>query len=141
MANRPHPQPITLSDETISALAAAIGGGGGGGGGATGGLTDAELRASAVGVKPVLASGGNLSVSTTTTGANWITLGAQACSQVTLVNDSGTKIEVRQGGGGVGLRIPDGMAYTFFGLANANALSVRRVDLANTAVTVTGRWA
>lgn len=91
-------------------------------------------------VLPSMASGGNISAQTAATGTNWTAYGSQACKQLTLSNQSGTTIEVRQGGGGVGLQIPTGAFYTFFGITNANQLEVRRVDTSNTQVTITARW-
>jgi hypothetical protein len=89
---------------------------------------------------PTMANGGHLSLTTNATGTNWTAFGSQACKQLTLSNQTGTTLEVRQGGAGVGFQIPDGAFYTFFGITNANQLSVRRVDTSNTQVTVTARW-
>lgn len=91
-------------------------------------------------VVPSMTSGGNLSAQTAATGTNWTSYGSQSCKQLTLSNQSGTTIEVRQGGAGVGLQIPTGAFYTFFGITNANQLEVRRVDTSNTQVTITARW-
>ena len=91
-------------------------------------------------VIPSMTSGGNTSVQTAATGANWTAFASQACKQLTLSNQSGTTIEVRQGAAGVGLQIPSGAFYTFFGITNANQLEVRRVDTSNTQVTITARW-
>lgn len=89
---------------------------------------------------PAMASGGHLSVTTAATGTNWTAFGSQACSQLTLSNQTDTTLEVRQGATGVGLQIPTGTFYTFFGLSNASSLDVRRVDTSNTQVTATARW-
>lgn len=91
-------------------------------------------------VIPLMASGGNVSAQTNATGTNWTAYGSQVCRQCTLSNQTGTTIEVRQGGSGVGLQIPTGAFYTFFGITNTNQLEVRRVDTSNTQVTVTARW-
>ncbi len=109
-------------------------------GGAFAGLTDTQLRAAAVATIPAMASGGHLSVTTATTGTNFTAFAAQACKQLTILNDTGTKLEVRQDGAGVAIRVPDGAVMTFFGLTNANQLGVRRVDVSNTQVTATARW-
>jgi len=103
-------------------------------------LTDAQLRASNIPVIPSMASGGNISAQTAATGTNWTAYSSQTCKQLTLSNQSGTTIEVRQGGTGVGLQIPTGSFYTFFGITNTNQLEIRRVDTANTQVTITARW-
>lgn len=91
-------------------------------------------------VTPEMSSGGNLSVQTAATGANWTVIGAQACKQLTLVNNTGTKIEFRQGGAGVGVVVFDQSGFTIYGITNANQIEIRRVDQANTQVTVQGRW-
>jgi hypothetical protein len=140
----------------------------------TNGLTDAQLRASAVPVSvstlplptgaatestlsalntktpavdnnrspviPSMFNGGNISVQTAATGTNYTAFASQVCKQLTISNQSGVTIEVRQGAAGVALQIPTGAFYTFFGITNANQLDVRRVDTQNTQVTITARW-
>lgn len=91
-------------------------------------------------VLPSMASGGNISAQTNATGTNYTAFASQACKQLTLSNQSGTTIEVRQGGAGVGFQIPTGAFYTFFGLTNSNQLEIRRVDTSNTQITITARW-
>jgi hypothetical protein len=95
---------------------------------------------SLIGVSPQLSSGGNASAQTNATGTNFTVLGSQACKQLTVVNNTGTTIEVQQGGSGVALPIQDQDRYTFYGLSNANQLGIRRVDQSNTQVTVAYRW-
>jgi hypothetical protein len=90
--------------------------------------------------KPLMTSGGNLTAQTNATGTNWTAFAAQACAQLTIINDSGTKIEVRQGGAGVALPVRDGATYTLFGLTNANQIDLRRSDTSNTQVVVHARW-
>lgn len=133
----------------------------------TNGLTDAQLRAtplplptgaatestlSALNTKvpaidnnrspviPSMVNGGNISVQTAATGTNYTAFASQVCKQLTLSNQSGVTIEVRQGAAGVALQIPTGTFYTFFGITNSNQLDVRRVDTSNTQVTITARW-
>lgn len=91
-------------------------------------------------VSPIMTSGGNLSAQTAATGTNRTAFASQACKQLTISNQTGTTIEVRQGGSGVGLQIPTGTFYTFFGITNTDQLDIRRVDTSNTQVTVTARW-
>lgn len=91
-------------------------------------------------ITPVMSNGGNASAQTAATGTNYTALTAQACQQVTIVNDTGTKLEVRQDGAGVALKILDNSYYTFYGIGNANQLAVRRADTSNTQVTATYRW-
>lgn len=99
-----------------------------------------SLDSGRVPVLPSMASGGNIAVTTAATGTNFTAFASQVCKQVTLSNQSGTVVEVRQGATGVALQIPTGAFYTFFGITNANELHVRRTDLSNTQVTITARW-
>ncbi len=131
--------PALAADATVVASGVALGAGGGGVA-VTGPLTDAQLRASSVPTLPAMAAGANVSLTTNATGSNFQGFGSQACKQVTIVNDTGTKLDVRQDGGGALLRLPDGAIYTFFGLTNLNQLQVRRTDQSNTQVVVSGRW-
>jgi hypothetical protein len=91
-------------------------------------------------MKPAMTDGGHGQVQTAAVGTNWTALASQNCRQLTIANDTGTKLEVRQGGTGVGFPIFDSTYYTFFGLSNANQLEVRRADTSNTQVTVEYRW-
>ena len=91
-------------------------------------------------VIPSMSSGGNLAVTTDAVGTNFTAFSSQACKQLTISNQSGTTIEVRQGGAGVAFQIPTGAFYTFFGITNANSLDVRRSDTDNAQVTITARW-
>ena len=109
-------------------------------GGSFAGLTNAQLRAAVVPTNPQMVSGGHLSVTTANPGTNFTAFATQVCEQLTILNDTGTKLEVRQDGAGVAVRVADGAIMTFFGLANANQLAVRRADTSNTTVTVTARW-
>lgn len=92
------------------------------------------------GVRPVLEGGGHVSVQTAAVGTNYTAFGAQVCCQLTIANDTGTKLEVTVGGTGVALPLVDGTIYTFYGLSNTAELSVRRADTSNTQVTVKARW-
>ena len=91
-------------------------------------------------VTPEMTSGGHLAVTTSTTGSTFVAFASQQCRQLTISNQSGTTIEVRQGGAGVAFQIPTAAFYTFFGLINANELDLRRTDVGNTQVTITARW-
>jgi hypothetical protein len=98
------------------------------------------LDSSRVPVIPSMAGGGNIAVTTAATGTNFTAFASQACKQLTISNQSGTVVEVRQGATGVALQIPTGAFYTFFGISNANQLDVRRTDVSNTQITLTARW-
>ena len=89
---------------------------------------------------PMLTTGGNVSVTTSGTGATYVALGSQACKQLTLVNNTGVTIEFRQGAAGVAVPIFDKAAFSIFGITNANQIDVRRTDTSNTTVVIQGRW-
>lgn len=91
-------------------------------------------------VTPTLTSGANMSVATTAAGTTFAAFPSQACRQLTISNGTGVTIEVQQGGSGVALPVFSGTYFTFFGLANASALAVRRLDQSTTPVTVIARW-
>lgn len=91
-------------------------------------------------VIPSMTSGGNISVTTAATGTNWTAFASQALKQLTVSNQTGTNIEFRQGGAGVGFVVPAGAIFTFFGITNANQIEARRTDTSNTQVTITSRW-
>lgn len=75
------------------------------------------------------------SVTTSATGANWVTLPTLACDSVVLINNTGADLEVRRGGAGVAVPVLDSCGLEFESLTNANELSIRRVDQSNTQVT------
>jgi hypothetical protein len=84
--------------------------------------------------------GGNLSVQTAATGTNYTAFASQDCVKLTISNQTGTSLEVRQDGAGVAFAMPTGLVFTFEGITNANQLAVRRVDTSNTQVTASARW-
>ena len=67
-------------------------------------------------------------------------LAAQRCSQLSIINNTGTAIGVRQDGAGAEVPVFDQSYFTFYGLNDAGQLSLRRVDQSNTQVTVAYRW-
>lgn len=91
-------------------------------------------------VVPKMGAGGNLNVTTAGTGTTWTALAAQTCKQVTIANNTGTAVEVRQDAGGVGFPVFDATYYTFYGLSDASQIQIRRVDTSNTQVVVNARW-
>lgn len=114
--------------------------GAGGDGGSSGGLTNAQLRADPVEVHPGFSTGGNLSVSTAADGTGFVAFPAQACAQLTVVNDSDVTFEVRQAGAGVACPVLAQSSFTFFGVSNASQLSVRRKDAGTDPLVVYARW-
>lgn len=71
---------------------------------------------------------------TAAAGNNWTSFGAQACTQLSVVNNSGVDLEFRRGGGGAALPILNRMAYLIIGITNANQISIRRIDQDNSQV-------
>lgn len=69
-------------------------------------------------------------------GTNWTALVDRNCDLVRIHNNSGASIDVRVNGGGNEVTIPNGTTRTFYGVKNANELSVRRTDTAATQVYV-----
>lgn len=89
---------------------------------------------------PILNDAGHTQLQSQATGTNYSTFPDIKCHQLTIVNDTGTKLWVRQDGVDPPLPIPDGQSYPFFGIANANELSFKRADSSNTQVTIVARW-
>lgn len=86
------------------------------------------------------ATGGNLNVATTSTGANFIPFAAQPCKRIVIANNTGTAIEFLLGGAGVAFPIQTANVFTINGIVDASQVSVRRVDQGATPVTVNGHW-
>lgn len=89
---------------------------------------------------PFPTTSGNIAAMTTAVGTTYQAFGSQACTNLLIVNDTGTDIEVIQGGGGVALPIAANAMINFTAIGNANKLSVRRKDQATTQVQVKARW-
>jgi hypothetical protein len=83
---------------------------------------------------------GIFTVTSAATGTNWTTFSSNQATKVAVSNQTGTTLEVRQGGTGSGFAIPTGTIFTFAGITNTNQLSLRRVDTSNTQVTASARW-
>ena len=73
---------------------------------------------------------------TAASGANWTAFGAQACTALDIVNQTGADIEYRRGGAGNSIKVPTGTSRMVIGITDASSISVRRVDQTNTQVTV-----
>jgi hypothetical protein len=109
------------------------------GGGSSGGLTDAQLRASRVPVSSSVPTAGAstiLALTTAATGTNFTAFSDAACIALDIVNNTGVTIEYRRGGAGVAMQIPPDAARMVIGITNANQISVRRTDTSNTQVTI-----
>lgn len=106
-------------------------------GGGGGGLTDAQLRASRVPVNASIPQASSVSVVSASAAATFALFPSTACTALSVVNNSGTSIEVQRGGAGSTIPLLSGQSYLFVGITNANQLGIRRVDLSATAVTIT----
>ena len=117
----------------------------------TGGLTDTQLRSSAVPISGTVNLGtlGTAAtatlqrftpvtigtVTTSDTGANWVALADHAGRYVDFQNTSEHDLEYQRGGAGNSMRIPASSGRVIPVSANANELSVRRVDTDNAQIT------
>lgn len=101
---------------------------------------DADTQKYSDVVLPAMTSGGHGEAETAAVGTNYTALTAQACRQLTIMNNTGTAIGVRVGSSGVEVPVFDQTYFTFYGLEDASDLQVRRVDVSNTQVTVAYRW-
>ena len=86
---------------------------------------------------PLASSVTIVSAQTQATGTNYTTFSSQACDALDLVNNTGTTIEYRRGGTGSTIPIPNGSARLILGISNADEISIRRLDVSNTQVTIT----
>lgn len=112
----------------------------GGDGGSSDGLTNAQLRAESVAVRPEFTKSGNLDETTIAGGAAWTKLPAQALSQLTVYNDTGFTLEMRQDGAGGSAILWTEREGVFFGIKNSNQVELRRRDQGAEAVQVQARW-
>lgn len=88
---------------------------------------------------PAMTSGGHLNANVAG-GAVPQALAAQPCSQVTIANNTSVVVEVQVGGAGAYFPVFASSYYTFFGISDASQLSIRRVDLSASAITINARW-
>jgi len=77
-----------------------------------------------------------MSLTTAATGSNYTAFSSQACNALDIVNTSSVAIEYRRGGTGNTMTILSGSSRLVVGIANANEISVRRVDQSNTQITI-----
>ena len=91
-------------------------------------------------VTTVATKSGFLSLTTSATGTNYVTFASTDATKLIISNQTGTTIEVRQGGAGATFLIPTAQIVTLSGIINANQISLRRSDTSNTQVTVGARW-
>lgn len=81
-------------------------------------------------------SGTILSLSTSVAGGTFVSFGSQVCTVLDIVNDTGADLEYRRGGAGDTVKIQSGTGRKVYGISNADQISLRRVDVSNTPVTV-----
>jgi hypothetical protein len=76
------------------------------------------------------------SVQTSATGTNFVTFPAYVCDGVHVINNTGTTLAFKRGSDSATFELPTGSGYSFYGITNANQLSVKRADDSNTQVTI-----
>lgn len=91
-------------------------------------------------VMNVPTTSGNGSVTTAVSGTGYTSLSDQICGSVTIVNDTGTSLDVTKDGGTTKMVVPTGAAYCVKYIENANQVSVRRTDNSATQVTAYYEW-
>lgn len=91
-------------------------------------------------VTTIATKSGFLNLTTNATGTTYVTFTSTELSKLIISNQTGTTIEVRQGGAGATFLIPTATIITLSGIINANQISLRRSDTSNTQVTVGARW-
>ncbi len=91
-------------------------------------------------VTTISTKSGFLNLTTSTTGTNYVTFTSTDATKLMISNQTGTTIEVRQGGTGATFLIPTAQIVILSGIINSNQISLRRSDTSNTQVTVGARW-
>lgn len=82
----------------------------------------------------------NLHLTTSAMGATYVAFAdTPNINGVDVVNSSGTALEFIIDGAGVSAYLPDNSGTWIGGITNANQISIRRVDVSNTPVTITAR--
>lgn len=89
---------------------------------------------------PRLRASGHLSINTAATGTNYTAYANTPCFQLTISNDTGTPLDILQGGAGEPFKMLSATYITLYGLTNADQISVRRTDTSGTQVDVSARW-
>ena len=84
--------------------------------------------------KPITA--GAIAAETAAAGAEWAPYPSQACSSLEIFNTSAVAIEYRRNGAGVAIPIGAGASREIRGIADADEIEIRRVDLDNAQVTI-----
>ena len=77
-----------------------------------------------------------LNLTTNNPGSTYVAFEDSPCNSLDIVNASGTALEYKRNGDGFSMQMPDQSARNVVGITNANQVSVRRVDVSNTTVTI-----
>jgi hypothetical protein len=91
-------------------------------------------------VMPVSSASGYGSVQTSATGANFTALSQQVAGSVTIINNTGTTLEISKDGGTTKIQLPTAASFCVNFITDANQVSVRRADTSNTQVTAYYEW-
>jgi hypothetical protein len=91
-------------------------------------------------VMPVSSASGYNSAQTSATGATFVALTDQVAGSVTIINNTGTTLEVSKDGGTTKIQVPTAASFCVNFISNANQVSIRRADTSNSQVTVYYEW-
>lgn len=78
-----------------------------------------------------------LNLTTSGTGTTFVAFADSPCNALDIVNSSGTALEYRRDGAGNTMFLPDNSSRLVVAITNASQISVRRVDVVGTPVTIT----
>lgn len=87
------------------------------------------------GTVPTTLTAGNATIATNASGATFNPLPSHLAKECTVINTTGTAIDIRYGTG-TAISLPIGAGFTFKGITNTSQLQVRRTDVSNTPVTL-----
>jgi hypothetical protein len=91
-------------------------------------------------VMPVSSASGYGSVQTSATGTTFVALSQQVAGSVTIINNTGTTLEISKDGGTTKIQLPTAASFCVNFITDANQVSVRRADTSNTQVTAYYEW-
>jgi len=91
-------------------------------------------------VMPVSSASGYGSVQTANPGTGYTPLSQQVAGSVTIINNTGTTLEISKDGGTTKIQLPTAASFCVNFITDANQVSVRRADTSNTQVTAYYEW-
>jgi hypothetical protein len=91
-------------------------------------------------VMPVSSASGYGSVQTVNPGTLYTPLSQQVAGSVTIINNTGTTLEISKDGGTTKIQLPTAASFCVNFITDANQVSVRRADTSNTQVTAYYEW-